>query len=105
MTNSVFTLYELSNGDETEGEGVLHSLNIQMSLFLRTNANYRVTLTATLLCHFSLFTQCFLRVPRFRRVDAAAFIAGITGRRQSGNHHHGRWKGCQILLKRAGIAG
>lgn len=33
MTNSVFTLYELSNGDETEGEGVLHSLNIQMSLF------------------------------------------------------------------------
>lgn len=30
MVNSVFTLYELSNGDDTEGEGVLHSLHIYM---------------------------------------------------------------------------
>lgn len=33
MVSSVFTLYELCNGDETEGEGVLQSLHFSMRLF------------------------------------------------------------------------
>lgn len=55
--------------------------------------------------YFLFLTSCFFRVPRFGRMDAPAFVAGVTGRRESGNHHHGRRKGRQILLEGAGTAG
>ena len=35
MINSVFTLYELSNGDDTEGEGMLPYLNSKLNFIRR----------------------------------------------------------------------
>lgn len=40
------------------------------------------------------------RVPRPGGLDAAALAAGSADRRQSGDHHHGRREGGQVLLKR-----
>lgn len=96
MVNSVFTLYELSNGDDTEGEGMRPVIKRYGSSFFCKGAAHMITSSRCL----TSAAICFSRVPWFRRVDAAALTAGATNRRQSRDHHHGWWEGGQVLLKR-----